>query len=158
LHSDKLFKSISIDGFFFQCSLCNTPSPSADVFWNKCKKYLKPSSSSLHGLINPAGQVIKDPNEICNVAADYYEVFFRKSSVIRPYPYTDSPPFEFENADDTIPEVTIVELLNTVQTSRKRNHLMLMVLLVSFLNFLIRIIDLYSYLSSIFLLNQLFYL
>ena len=86
-------------------------SPLANSFWFKCKKYLKPSSSSLHGLINPEGKVAKDPHEMCNIAADFYETFLKKSSIIRPHPYTDSPPILI---------VTIDELLNVVQSIRKK--------------------------------------
>ena len=98
----------------------NSSSPLANSFWFKCKKYLKPSSSSLHGLINPEGKVAKDPHVMCDIAADFYETFFKKSSIIRPHPYTDSPPIDYDNKDELIPIVTIDELLNVVQSIRKK--------------------------------------
>ncbi|CAF1403890.1 unnamed protein product [Rotaria sp. Silwood1] len=56
-------------------NLRNTSSPAAVLFWSKCKKYLKPSSSTVHALIAPSGHIIKDTKEMCEVAADFYENF-----------------------------------------------------------------------------------
>jgi hypothetical protein len=103
--------------------LRNTSSPAAISFWSKCKRYLKPSSSSLHAFITSSGQITKDPEEMCEIAADFYEDFFKKSDILRPHPYTDSPVIEFENKDELIPEVTIEELTLTVHAKRKKKSL-----------------------------------
>jgi hypothetical protein len=55
---------------------------------------MKPSSSTLHALIDSSGQIIKDSERMCDVAVDYYETFFKKSDIIRPHPYTDAPPID----------------------------------------------------------------
>ncbi|CAF4553452.1 unnamed protein product, partial [Rotaria sp. Silwood2] len=34
---------------------------------------------------------------------------------VKPHPYTDSPPIEYDNVDESIPEVTLDELVFTVQ-------------------------------------------
>ena len=60
---------------------------------------------------------------MCEVAADFYEDFFKKSNIIRPHPYTDFPPIDFDNKDETIPEVTLDELLHVMQAKRKKKSL-----------------------------------
>jgi hypothetical protein len=84
---------------------------------------MKPSSSTLHALIDSSGQIIKDSERMCDVAVDYYETFFKKSDIIRPHPYTDAPPIEFDNNEEIIPEVTLEELINTIQAKRKKKSL-----------------------------------
>ncbi|CAF5016764.1 unnamed protein product, partial [Rotaria sp. Silwood1] len=96
-------------------NLRNTSSPAAVLFWSKCKKYLKPSSSTVHAFIAPSGHIIKDTKEMCEVAADFYENFFKQSNIVKPHPYTDFPPIEYDNVDEPIPEVTLDELIFTVQ-------------------------------------------
>ncbi|CAF4035626.1 unnamed protein product, partial [Adineta steineri] len=98
----------------------NSSSPAGNFFWSRTKKHLKPSSSSVHALIDSSGKANKDPVLMCEVAADYYEKFFRKSVIIRPHPYTDSPFLHHENVDELIPEVTLEELIYTVQVKRKK--------------------------------------
>lgn len=116
----KELKKFSSNQLDYSLEARNSSSPRASSFWFKCKNYLKPASSSLHGLINSTGHVVKDPHNMCNVAADFYENFFKKSPIIRPHPYTDFPPTEFDNKDDVIPEVTGDELLSVVQSLRKK--------------------------------------
>lgn len=135
----------------------NTSSPASVSFWSKTKKFLKPSSSSLHAFIAPSGQIVKDDVGMCEVAADYYENFFKKSVIIRPHPYTDSPLVEFDNAEEVIPEVTTDELLLTVKTRRQKNLLMLMVFLVICLIFLIIVIGRYFLIYSIIHFVQQFF-
>ncbi|CAF4053491.1 unnamed protein product, partial [Rotaria sordida] len=53
--------------------LRNAPSSSSIWFWYRSKRFLKPSSSSLHALIDSSGQIVKESDHMCNVAADYYE-------------------------------------------------------------------------------------
>ncbi|CAF5025108.1 unnamed protein product [Rotaria sp. Silwood1] len=104
-------------------NLRNTSSPAAVLFWSKCKKYLKPSSSTVHAFIAPSGHIIKDTKEMCEVAADFYENFFKQSNIVKPHPYTDFPPIEYDNVDEPIPEVTFDELIFTVQAKRKKKSL-----------------------------------
>lgn len=51
-------------------------------FWSKIKRFIKPSASSLHGFISPTGEIIKDPNLMCDLAADYYENFFVEQKIL----------------------------------------------------------------------------
>lgn len=94
---------------------------------------------------------------MCEVAANFYENFFKKSNIVKPHPYTDSPLTDFENVKELIPEVTIDELIYTVQSKRKKNLLMLMIFVIICLTFLIFHTGLYysNYIISPF--NQLFY-
>jgi hypothetical protein len=101
----------------------NTSLPAASYFWAKSKKFIKPSSSSVNALISSSGQLVKDPQMMCEVAADFYESFFKKSDIVKPHPYTDSPFVDFDNTDESIPEVTIDELIYTVQAKRKKKSL-----------------------------------
>ncbi|CAF2948356.1 unnamed protein product [Rotaria sp. Silwood2] len=101
----------------------NSSSPAAISFWHKSKRCLKPSSSSIHALINTSGEIIRDNEQMCELAADYYESFFKSSNIIRPHPYTDSPPVMFDNMDEVIPEVTLDELMSTVHAKRKTKSL-----------------------------------
>ncbi|CAF2120774.1 unnamed protein product, partial [Rotaria magnacalcarata] len=103
--------------------LRNTSSPTGFSFWAKCKRYLKASSSSLHGFTTTPGQITRDPKEMCEIAADFYEEFFKQSNIIRPHPYTDCPLIEFENKDEPIPGVTIEKLATTVKAKRKTKSL-----------------------------------
>ncbi|CAF1296287.1 unnamed protein product [Rotaria sordida] len=89
----------------------------------RSKRFLKPSSSSLHALIDSSGQIVKESDHMCNVAADYYEDFFKASYIVRPHPYTDSPPIEYDNNNEFILEVTLDELINTVLAKKKKKSL-----------------------------------
>ena len=100
-----------------------TSAPISVSFWSKTKRYLKPSSSSLHALIDPLGNIIREPEIMCEVAANFYEDFFKQQEVVRPHPYTDSPLFGFDNEEETIPEVTLEELLEAVNAKRKKKSL-----------------------------------
>ena len=103
--------------------LRNSSSSSSNSFWYRSKRFLKPSSSSLHAFIDTSGQIIKECNHMCDLAADYYENFFKASNIVRPHPYTDSPPIEYDNKNESIPEVTLDELLNTIKSLRKKKSL-----------------------------------
>ncbi|CAF1573779.1 unnamed protein product [Rotaria magnacalcarata] len=92
-------------------------------FWYRSKRFFKPSSSSLHALIDTSGKIVKECDRMCNLAADYYEIFFKASTIIRPHPYTDSPPTDFDNINDSIPEVTLDELLITIISKKKKKSL-----------------------------------
>ncbi|CAF1213925.1 unnamed protein product [Rotaria sordida] len=103
--------------------LRNAPSSSSIWFWYRSKRFLKPSSSSLHALIDSSGQIVKESDHMCNVAADYYEDFFKASYIVRPHPYTDSPPIEYDNNNEFILEVTLDELINTVLAKKEKKSL-----------------------------------
>ncbi|CAF0906163.1 unnamed protein product [Adineta steineri] len=117
----KELKNFFSSNLSFVLRFRNSSSPAGNFFWSRTKKHLKPSSSSsVHALIDSSGKANKDPVLMCEVAADYYENFFRKSEIIRPHPYTDSPFLHHENVDELIPEVTLEELIYTVQVKRKK--------------------------------------
>lgn len=101
----------------------NSSSSSSNTFWYKSKRFLKPSSSSLHAFIDSSGQIVKENDRMCHLAADYYEDFFKASKIVRPHPYTDSPPTDYDNISEVIPEVTIDELINTVLAKKKKKSL-----------------------------------
>ena len=60
---------------------------------------------------------------MCETAADFYEDFFKKSNIVKPHPYTDSPPVDYENIEESVPKVTFDKLIYTVQTKRKKKSL-----------------------------------
>ncbi|CAF4440521.1 unnamed protein product [Rotaria socialis] len=96
-------------------------------FWSKTKRFIKPSSSSLNALLTHTGEVVYDSSKMCEVAADYYEDFFRKSNtILRLHPYADAPWTDFDNKNDLIPEITLYELLQVVILRKKRNPVMRM--------------------------------
>lgn len=72
-----------------------------------------------------------------NFAADYYENFSKASTIVRPHPYADSPTVEFDNHNEHIPKVKLNELLDTIQSKKKKNPLMLMVFQIICFTFLI---------------------
>ncbi|CAF4531420.1 unnamed protein product [Rotaria socialis] len=103
--------------------LRNTSSPISVSFWSRTKRFLKPSSSTIHVFVDSAEQIIRAPDKMCELAADFYEDFFKKQEVVRPHPYTDSPLIEFDNKDENIPEVTLNELVETIHAKRKQKSL-----------------------------------
>ena len=104
--------------------LRHTTSPISVSFWSKAKRFIKPSSSSLNGFISSSGEIVKDPHEMCDQAADFYENLFRKTdNIIRPHPYVDAPLLDFDNKNDPIPEVFIEELIETVYYMKKKKSL-----------------------------------
>ena len=74
-------------------------------------------------LLLPSRHLIKDPKEMCVTAADFYEDFLKKSNIVKPHPYTDSPPVDYENIEEPVPKVTFDKLIYTVQTKRKKKSL-----------------------------------
>jgi len=102
--------------------LRHTSSPISVSFWSKTKRFIKPASSSLNALISSDGKVVKKPNRMCEMAANFYEEFFRKTeNIVRPHPYVDAPRTDFENKNESIPEVSLEELLQTVNFRKKRS-------------------------------------
>jgi hypothetical protein len=120
----KIVKNELRDFFSSQLSsilrLRNTASLAASFFWSRSEKYLKPSFSSVHAFLPPSGQIIKDIEIMCDVAADFYEIFFKKSDIIRRHSYTDSSLIDYDNVNGQIPEVTLDELIYTVKVKRKK--------------------------------------
>ncbi|CAF4442272.1 unnamed protein product, partial [Rotaria socialis] len=68
-------------------------------------------------------QIVKESDLMCNIAADYYEEFFKASNIVRPHPYTDSSVIEYDNINEVIPEVKLDELINTVLAKKKKKSL-----------------------------------
>ena len=64
-------------------------------------------SSSPRGFMLPDGEVIKDPQIIADIAAEYYEKLFEAPVVTRPHSYVDAPPTKWDN-DSNTKEKTIV--------------------------------------------------
>ncbi|CAF1270020.1 unnamed protein product [Adineta ricciae] len=50
------------------------------VFWSKTKRHFRTVSSSLKGFISPSGDVIKEPQRMADIAADYYKDILRNQS------------------------------------------------------------------------------
>jgi hypothetical protein len=93
-------------------------------FWSRVKRFIKPSSSSLNGFISSSGKIVKDSIKMCDLAANFYEDFFSKSeNIVRPHPYVDAPWVDFDNKDDPIPEVSIDELLMTINEIKKKKSI-----------------------------------
>ena len=82
---------------------------------------MKSTSSFVQAFITASGETVKDPNQMCEMAANYYEDFFSESSIIRPHPYTDSPFDPSENEHEIIPEIQLDELIETVHVTKKKN-------------------------------------
>ena len=103
--------------------LRHSSSPISVSFWSRTKRFIKPVSSSLNAFISPTGVAVTDSNQMSEIAADYYEELFRRSeSIVRPHPYVDAPWIDFENKNESIPEVTLDELIRTVNDRKKRSH------------------------------------
>jgi hypothetical protein len=82
---------------------------------------MRSTSSSLHGFILPNDEVIKNSEKMCEIAADYYENFFKETeNIYRPHPYTDAPDIEWENYDEKIPPASVEEVLDIVCSRQKK--------------------------------------
>ena len=57
---------------------------------------------------------------MANIAADHYEKLFEAPVVVRPHPYVDSPPLQWENDADQIPAVTYPEVIGLLRTRKKK--------------------------------------
>jgi hypothetical protein len=99
----------------------NTSSPLSVSFWSRVKKFMKPASSSLHGFFLPNGEVVKNPEKMCEIAADYYEDFFKEpENIYRPHPYIDAPVVEWENFEEKIPPTSVDEVVDIVFSRQKK--------------------------------------
>ncbi|CAF1480874.1 unnamed protein product, partial [Adineta steineri] len=108
----------------YALQLRHTRSPISVSFWSKAKRFIKPTSSSLNGFIVSSGAIVNDSIGMCDIAADFYEDFFRRSdNIVRPHPYVDAPLLDFDNKDDPIPEVSLDELLQEVDSLKKKKSL-----------------------------------
>ncbi|CAF3062969.1 unnamed protein product [Rotaria sp. Silwood2] len=99
------------------------PGETSRLFWSKTKRHFRQVSSSLRGFLSPGGEIIKDSQIMANMAADHYERLFEAPVVIRPHPYVDAPPVQWENAADHIPKVTYPEILNILRSRKKKQSL-----------------------------------
>ena len=61
-----------------------------------------------------------DPQRMADVAAVYYERLFEAPFVVRPHPYIDAPPLQWDNANDPIPEASYPEVLKILATRKKK--------------------------------------
>jgi len=104
--------------------LRHSSSPISVSFWSRTKRFIKPVSSSLNAFISPTGVAVTDSNQMSEIVADYYEELFRRSeSIVRRHPYVDSLWLDFENKNESIPEVTLDELIRTVNDRKKKKSL-----------------------------------
>ena len=101
----------------------NVPAEGSSVFWSKSKRHFRMVSSSLKGFILSNGETIKEPQEMANMAADYYEALFEEPVVIGPHPYVDTPLISWDNEMDKIPLVTYPEVLGVLRTRKKKQSL-----------------------------------
>ena len=127
----KALKQFLSDQLVSSLAAGNSSSPLSLSFWPRIKKFMKSSSSSsslsFHGFILPHKEVIKTPNKMCEVAADYYEIFLKEpENIYHLHPYTDSPEVKWENYDEEIPSASLSEILDIVRSCKKRNHAILM--------------------------------
>lgn len=83
------------------------------------KRQFRSGSSAVRGIFSSNGEVIKDPQEMANLAADYYEKLFDAPVAVRPHPYIDSPPSRWENDEDSIPYVTYPEVVAVYELGKK---------------------------------------
>ncbi|CAF4695837.1 unnamed protein product, partial [Rotaria magnacalcarata] len=114
----KLFISSKLS---YTLQMRHISSPISVSFWSRVKRFIKPSSSSLHGFISSSGKIVKDSNKMCDLAANFYEGLFHKSeNIVRPHPYVDAPWIDFDNKDDSIPLVSLDELLLTINDIKKK--------------------------------------
>ncbi|CAF4319522.1 unnamed protein product, partial [Rotaria magnacalcarata] len=101
----------------------NGSTPRSIAFWSRAKKCMKSASSSLHGFMLNDGTVIKDGPKMCEEACKHYEEFFSESEIFRPHPYTDSPDLQWENFDEEIPLCTTEEVIDIVNSRKKKKSI-----------------------------------
>lgn len=64
------------------------------LFWSKAKGHFKTAGTALRGFVATDGEVVKDPQRMADMAANYYENLFQEPEVMRPHPYVDAPLIE----------------------------------------------------------------
>lgn len=98
----------------------HTPGDNGAMFWSTVKRKFRDNTSSLRGFLQADGKTVKDPQEMANEAADYYEKLFTAPNVVRPHPYVDAPGCEWENGMKSIPKVTYPEVLYALKSRKKK--------------------------------------
>ena len=116
----KLFQQIQLAK---QLQERHSPNESSTIFWNKTKRHFRNVTSSLKGFIQPDGSIIKDPQVIVDIAAEYYEKLLEEPVVMRPHPYVDAPPVHWDNEKDPIPPVSYPEVIGILRSRKKKQSL-----------------------------------
>ncbi|CAF2129789.1 unnamed protein product [Rotaria magnacalcarata] len=101
----------------------HAPGETSRIFWSKTKRHFKKTSASLKGFFSSTGEIINDPQRMADRAADHYGKRFDAPTVMRPHPYVDTPPMQWENSNELIPPVTYPEILNVLRTRKKKQSL-----------------------------------
>ncbi|CAF3920953.1 unnamed protein product [Rotaria sp. Silwood1] len=100
----------------------HTSGEDSALFWSKTKRHFRHISSSLRGFETPKGEIIRDPQNMVDTAADYYEKLMEAPVVIRPHLYVDAPPVIWENAPTPCShQFTKKKLLMIIATSTGKN-------------------------------------
>ncbi|CAF1279683.1 unnamed protein product [Didymodactylos carnosus] len=84
---------------------------------------MKSSSPSLHGFMLSNGEVVKDSEKMCEVAAIHYEDHCKEPEVYRPHPYTDAPEVVWDNYEEKIPPCSFEEVVDVVCHRKKKKSL-----------------------------------
>ena len=99
----------------------NMNKPSSVTFWSKIKNHMKSNNSSLIGFSKGDDGITKNPQEMCEIAAAYYESFFKSAETFfRPHPYTDSNEIDCDNWGEEIPPTSINEIIEVVRSRKKK--------------------------------------
>ena len=91
-----------------------------NLFWNRAKNHFRTSGATVGGFMKCTGEITKDPQEMADMAAEYYQRLYERPLVIRPHPYVDAPPINWDNSAEKIPAVTYPEILNVLKTRKKK--------------------------------------
>jgi hypothetical protein len=100
----------------------NTSSKEANAFWSKTRMQFK-KVNSLDAFIDKDNEVVKDTDAMLEIAATHYEKLFSEHPVYRPHPYVDSPEVRWDNFDESIPPITMPELLKVVSKVKKKQSI-----------------------------------
>ena len=95
-------------------------STNGNIFWSSIRKNFK-TSEPLDAFIDDKNEVIKDNEEMLELAAAHFENIFNESEVYRPHPYVDSPAVIWDNNDEQITPITMLELKKVI-TKVKKKH------------------------------------
>ena len=77
-------------------------------------------SSTIHDFILPNSEITKD-KKTCEKATNYYEDVFKDPiNVYQLHPYTDALEVVWESYDEKVPAATLHEVINIVQTHKKK--------------------------------------
>jgi hypothetical protein len=95
-------------------------STSSNLFWSKLRKKFK-TTNSLNAFVDKDNSIVKDIDNMLDLAASHYGNLFSESIVYRPHPYVDSPEIRWDNYDDPIPPITRLELLKAISKVKKKH-------------------------------------